>query len=167
MNLQNRNLKIFQWNCHGLLNKIETTTQIFIENADNFDIFTLSETRLTPEKNFYIRGFNIIPSDGSSGKSGGVLIAIKNNIPFHKISNLFSEEHLLETVGISIPRSNNFLYIISLYKHPGNTSLQIWNKLVNFIPSLNNVILMGDVNAHHVSWGSSHLDNMGKLLLNP
>lgn len=70
------------------------------------------KTWLTPEKNVFIRGFNIIRKDGPSVKSGGVMIAIKDDIPFNKINNLFSQDNLLETVGISIPTRNNFLHII-------------------------------------------------------
>lgn len=102
--------------------------------------------------------------DGPSGKSGGVILGLKHNIPFSKIDNIFAEKGALESVGITLNTNINPLHIISIYRHPESTSDQIWINLLNSLPKTNNLVITGDFNSHHTSWDSSHSDKMGKLL---
>lgn len=51
--------------------------------------------------------------------------------------------------------------IISIYRHPNSFPSSTWNDLIKSIDSHPQVILLGDFNAHHYSWGSSHSDAPG------
>uniref|UniRef100_A0A1B0GNP6 Endonuclease/exonuclease/phosphatase domain-containing protein n=1 Tax=Phlebotomus papatasi TaxID=29031 RepID=A0A1B0GNP6_PHLPP len=49
------------------------------------DIIALQETKLTPNSNFRLQGYSIVRKD-RSGRGGGVLIAIKENINYDRVT---------------------------------------------------------------------------------
>jgi len=156
------NLSLFQWNCHGIINKRDTLTQI----CGQFDILALSGTWLSSDKTFFLNDFHILRKDGPSNKSGGVLLAIKRSIPFTKLDSIFSLDGVLETIAVKITSSYNDIFIISIYRHPSNSSPSIWEELFSSIPTFGQIIITGDYNAHHTSWGCNRSDPMGNSLFN-
>lgn len=95
------------------------------------------------------------------------MLAIRRNIAFRKVNIIPSFPGILETICIEIPASPKPLLIASIYKHPGPSDSLLWE---NFFTSFNcftsaHIIITGDFNAHHTSWGSHHSDSSGKLLL--
>ena len=80
----NECLKILQWNCHSLLNKLDSLKSI----ADEYDIIILSETWLFPEKKIQIKNFNIVSKDRLNNNQndkehhGWICILIKCNNKF-------------------------------------------------------------------------------------
>lgn len=158
-----KDLSIFQWNCRGVLNKRE----VLVDHLGSFDIFTFSEIWLTPERKLLFKNHHILRRDGTSNHSGGVLIAVRRNIAFRKIESIPSFPGILETIGVEVPAVPKPLIIISVYKHPGPSDPLLWE---NFFSSFNcfssaHIIITGDFNAHHISWGCHHSDCTGKLLL--
>ncbi|KMQ84591.1 rna-directed dna polymerase from mobile element jockey [Lasius niger] len=115
-------ITLFQWNCHGINNKRELLP--LIDNGTDHDILALSETWLSPEIDFHLKNFHIICCDGPSKHSGGTLLAVRDWIPFTKVSHIFDSVGTLEAVGISITSLsfNNPILIISIYRHPGNAN---------------------------------------------
>jgi len=154
------NLTLFQWNCHVIINKRDTLTQI----CGQFDILALSETWLSSDKTFFLNDFHILRKDGPSNKSGGVLLAIKRSVPFTKLDSIFSLDGVLETIAVKITSSYNDIFIISIYRHPSNAPPSIWEELFNSVPTSGEIIITGDFNAHHTSWGCNRSDSMGNSL---
>jgi len=103
--------------------------------GNQFDILTLSETWLSPDKIFLLNNYHILRKDGPSNKSGGVLLAIKSSIHFTKLDSIFSSDGILEAVGVKVPSSQYDIYIISIYRHPSSSLLPKWEDLFNSIPS--------------------------------
>ncbi|EFN62498.1 RNA-directed DNA polymerase from mobile element jockey [Camponotus floridanus] len=160
--ISHNDLTLLQWNCHGILNKIDFLSHI----CKQFDILALSETWLSSDKIFSLKDFHILRRDGPSNKSGGVLLAIKNTIPFTKLNSIFYLEDSLETVGAKISSLHVDLFIISLYRHPSNSPSFTWENLFDSIPSPGHIVITGDFNAHRVSWGCNHNNTVGISLLN-
>jgi len=161
-NSSHNNLTLFQWNCHGILNKKDSLALI----GNQFDILALSETWLSPDKIFLLNNYHILRKDGPSNKSGGVLLAIKNSIPFTKLDSIFSSDGILEAVGVKVPSSQYDIHIISIYRHPSSSLLPKWEDIFNSIPSSGHVIITGDFNAHHTFWGCNRSDSIGTSLFN-
>jgi len=157
-----KNITLFQWNCHGILNKRDSLAQL----GNQFDILAISETWLSPDKSFHLNNYNILRKDGPSSKSGGVLLAIRNSISFTKLDSIFSSDGVLEAVGARISSSQYDIHILSIYRHPCNSSLPIWEELFNSIPTSGQMIITGDFNAHHTSWGCNRSDPTGTSLFN-
>lgn len=72
-NLNYRNIKIFQWNAYGILNK-KHELQNF---SQDYDIIIIVESFLKPNKNFILKDFAIIRNDRLTNKKGGICICIK------------------------------------------------------------------------------------------
>lgn len=150
------NLKIMQWNCQGISNK---KGEILII-SDCFDILLLSETFMKSTKQFYLKNFNIIQSDRLSNRGGGLAIAIRDNIKFSRINSITNIENSLETLAISINTSIGELLIVSVYRVPSSEnkiSDATWSSFFNSILTTNipSIMIAGNFNCHHSSWGSS------------
>lgn len=154
------NFSLFQWNCHGILNKRDTFSQI----GSQYDIFALSETWLSSDKSFSLKNYNILRKDGPSNRSGSVLLAIKNFIPFTILDFIFSPGGILEAVEVKIPSSLYDILIISIYRHPTRSDPLLWEDLFNFFPLSSQIIITGDFNAHH--WDCNRSDSAGNSLFN-
>ncbi|KMQ91028.1 rna-directed dna polymerase from mobile element jockey [Lasius niger] len=94
------NITLFQWNCHGIKNKRESLP--LIDNGIGHDILAFSETWLSPEIDFHLKNFHIIRCDNPSNHSGGILLAVRDWIPYTKVNHIFHSVGTLEAVGISI-----------------------------------------------------------------
>lgn len=107
---------------------------------------------------------HIYRQDGPSNHSGGVLIAIKKNISFHKVSTIPTYLETLEAICVEISASPKPLLIVSIYKHPGTSDPLLWENFTSFFKSFSHahIVLTEDFNAHHTSWGCHHSDLTGK-----
>ena len=165
------NIKIFQWNCRSLTNKIGELRSIITE----YDIIILSETWLNDTITVNIPDYQIVRKDREDGVHGGVTIIIRKDILFKIEPNVYHITKSLETIAISIPilsHSNNNsppskLLIISLYRTPDNhTSTQEWNSLFESSKDFKYIYIGGDFNAHHPLWGANKITSSGTTLVN-
>lgn len=145
-------LRILQWNCRGIYNKIGELCKI-IETL-KIDVVLLQETFLARDKVIKINNFNIIRVDRNR-RGGGVLIAIKNNWSY-KMINIESNSDEIELVGCSLKideREN--LDIVSIYlNHNININMSHLDNIFNKIKKP--FIIGGDFNAHSMEWGCNN-----------
>ena len=73
-----KKLRIIQWNCRGIINKKGNLERIL----HNYDVVLLNETWLQNKTNFFLKKFNIIRKDRPNHMVGGLIIAIREDIPF-------------------------------------------------------------------------------------
>lgn len=158
----NASLKILQWNCHSIVNKIDISYPLF----SNFDILILSETWLNVKNQIHIRDFTILRADSHVNKSGGLLIALRNSIQYSLLKDTPGIDNKFESMGVIIHLNDFDLAIISIYRHPTESlSLLEYSSLFNFCNSYTNSILLGDFNAHHIEWGCTRSCREGTSLL--
>ena len=94
-----KEIKILQWNCCGILNKINT----FTVEAQDYDIILLNETWLSKEDRFFIPNFNIIRNDRNDPTrtyGGGVLIALKKTIPYKLYSEIYNSPGFIDQLQL-------------------------------------------------------------------
>lgn len=153
-------VKFLQWNCQSIIKK----KQELEHRAQDFDIVALSETWLNEEDKFKIRNFNTIRWNRQNRRGGGVAILVKNNLKYQTIRNIYNANCKLEVCGIKLNFNSRSLSIISLYKPP-QTQVDIteWSRLLSSFSG--DVLIMGDFNARHTSWGNPHNCNEGIKLL--
>jgi hypothetical protein len=171
-------LRILQWNCCGV-----RTKYLELENmlsSMNIDIALIQETHLrTGDLIHKFPGFTALSqvrkaSDSRSTPSrGGVMILVKDDIPFSRMPNLpQSEEELdaLEDLCISVDtgQAGGRLQFVNLYSPPiraGPTERRSPGFNPNRLPRGRNVFIGGDVNAHSPLWDHSQLeDDMGRAM---
>ena len=75
-------LNLMFWNCQGARPKRKELELYLKENE--FDIVALNETFLTKKTNFKIHGYDMIKSDRSTGRGGGVAFLVKHGLVVNK-----------------------------------------------------------------------------------
>ena len=160
-------MKILQWNCRGIKNKIEDLRNI----AQDYDIIALQETWLDDGSYINIGNFNIERNDRqATHHGGGTLIAINKNIIYDKINIDFSSFNNFEIQTIKVKaKQDSSTYITNIYKPPQiKATNKTWYKLLNKIGNISNFkkhIICGDFNANHRTWGSKIDNPTGKNLI--
>ena len=146
-------IRFIQWNCRSIKNtKKESLLRVITHHK--IDVVALSETWLSPKDHFKLPGFVIIRKDRSTPASngifyGGVLLAIKNNI-FSSIISI--DANSAEIVGCTITLNTKNVDIFCYYVPPSSNNV---SNLFNTVCSkaTNSLIMLGDPNAHSISWG--------------
>jgi len=152
---------ITQWNCQGLQSKKEDLIQII--NNYKPSAFALQETMLNG--NFSLPGYTTYNKPGHFNRKahGGSAIIIHSSIP-HKQLQL----QLFQLQAIAIIASlNSPIILCSMYIPPSHKIDK--QELTSLIQQLKStklpILIMGDFNAHHTSWGSSRSSQRGNQLL--
>ena len=119
-------LTILQWNADAITAKIQPLRDYLIEN--DVDIFLIQETKLVKkDKTPTFPGYTILRKDRrqfkgkENNRGGGLLIGVKENIPFRqaKIDLRGEGDEITESVTIEIPRSDGQkLRITNVYIPP-------------------------------------------------
>lgn len=149
---------LIQWNCKSILSKKHEIS--FLINKFSPAALALSETWMKPDSNWNgISGYACHRDDRADGYAGCAVFA-NNSIPF-KLITLPPHSDEFNAVAMKIFE----ISIVSIYiPHP---HCRLLPDLRTIFTSLSPpVIIMGDFNAHHVSWGSYYSDSFGTLLLN-
>lgn len=114
------------------------------------DIISLNETHLKENNTFEIKGYNIISFERKAKRigakqGGGVLIAVKKEIPYKVLNIQNSDEHN-EAVGVLLrDQQNEEIIIVSLYCPKGKPS----TKLIEELAIHKNIVITGDLNVRH------------------
>ena len=147
---------ILQWNLNSFRKKQPRLEYIMGES--NIEILALQETKNPINKEIKIRGYNIYKKDRNA-MGGGVLLAIHKNIP----STEFTINTQLEVVVCTVLFKNQNINICSMYL-PEHThiNIQMLDNLLGSIPDPK--IVLGDLNAKHISWGSPINCARGKMI---
>lgn len=159
-------LKVFQCNVQSLHKHKEELQRVLIEEDYSFALISETWTQTDQEttSRYRISTFNGVFDSREDGY-GGAAVYLKNTINFTRI-NLPSLSGSTQAVAVSIPKLD--IILVSIYISP---SIQI-NELEDDITSIFNhlkqhkkVILGGDCNAHHVSWGDESCDRKGGTIM--
>ena len=156
-------LKILQWNCRGLNNKINDLILFLAEN--DIDIICVNEVKKW-QKTSPLRNY-VVATETYTNNHHGSLILIKNNIvinqtePAEKENDCVGKTLEILQLCITVPYFGDF-WIISVYNSSGKPlSLE---KL--FSESMTNVFVCGDFNSLHQELNCSYDSGNGEKLLN-
>lgn len=154
----NPKYNVLFWNSNSVLNK--THEIINLAQECNIDIIGLSETHLNPRHNLKLSGYKVHRSD-RNGKGGGVAIAVKSSIKHFRQTIPPLEK--IEAVAITLHTSFINVTIVSVYNPPkGRISTDDINKLLRLNKK---VIIIGDLNAKHITWNCYANNRNGTTLL--
>lgn len=152
-------LNIMQWNSQSLnSNKHLLINYLY---SHKIHIAIISETWLQNIHNFKIKHYNVERND-CGNKHNGVAIIIHNSINYNKINTYF--DNTLQNICIKLTINNKDLYIFSVYCPPScNFNKSKLDTLIKSVPGP--LLLAGDFNAHHSSWGCNTDTPRGRDLL--
>lgn len=151
---------IVQWNAQSIKNN-----KPFLETllySQKVSCALISETWLKSKDNFQISGYNIARQDRPDGY-GGSCILIKNGIPF-SILNCQNNNPQTQICAIQIVIDNKKINLVSIYSSPKHkTSALMWSNI--FLQFSGLILIGGDFNAHHTTWGSEINNFEGRQIL--
>ena len=151
--------KILQWNINGLKTRLPRLQALIHETQPK--ILALQEIKLNDNSPISFRGFNIYKKLRPVAGGGGVCLAVHTQIPSTPIQ-LNTD---LEAVACTVYFKDFSFSICNVYFNDGaDVSYNNLKQLVDSIPSPK--LILGDVNAKHISWGSPETNDRGVLLNN-
>ena len=154
------NLKVGSWNCRGINNKYHEL-DLFLKQSE-LDIILLTETKMTPNINFYMSSYKLYRCDHPSGsRQGGSAVLIKNSIVHHELPPIQNIEAQVARVSLKINGVSyqiGSFYSAPQYHLPMST---IWSIVHAMGPKF---VLGGDFNSKHPRWASSTINPRGRTL---
>lgn len=152
-------LKIAYWNANGLKSKMYELAEYIERN--NFDLFLVGETHLTAPISIKLPNYNFYRNDRIGRPGGGTGIFIKRNIA-HKIIPLPTLTVMEATIiEINFKTIGNTRIVACYY--PPNKPFERDDYLSLLHPNIP-TLLVGDLNAKHLSWGSNINNQYGNEL---
>lgn len=140
-------IRICTWNANEIRHK--TCELIEFLNRIKVDIMLINETKLSAKDSYKIRNYTSERYNRDNA-AGGVMILIKNNIPYKLIKIKHS---VVENVCIKLA---NDMHIIAAYNRP---SIQYTTKDLDNLSNVSDkVLLVGDLNSKHKAW-NCHVNN--------
>ena len=152
--LRNCGLKIFQWNCNGLLAHIHEFKQHLAQNS--YDVICLQETFLKSNKSFSLAGFSVIRKDREGSRKGGLITLIKDSLNYTEIPVQGS----IECITVNIKTDNSYITVTNLYISPDKT-IDITELSKIFTAKS---VIVGDFNSKNTLWGSPFTDERGLII---
>ena len=148
-------LRMMQWKANGISGRItELLTFLYINNVN---IAAIQETKLTNKtKSPKTPGFVVVRLDRLMNKGGGLLMLIKDTIPFVFNSTALpqSADPHLQQQGISITMPNR--QQLHIYIPPRSSCSAGHNASIAHLLSTKEMSLIaGDINAHHSRWDAN------------
>lgn len=142
-------IKVLQWNCRS----IRSSSSDLYSLTDKFspEIILLQETWLDPGTVFMFHNYKTFRLE-RTGRGGGLMILVSNNFCRNtfKIFDYLSSECEILGVDLHLPGCRPFS-LINVYFPHGVTEVR---PLDSALASCHKaVIVAGDFNSHHVSWG--------------
>ena len=157
-----KSYKIMHHNTGGLTR--ETITEINHQlEVNEIDILCLNETKLKPNRQLTLYGYNCIARKDRQGPTagGGVAIYAKSSIRAEQIE--FRTEEELVVITMTTHRNSKF-NIVSIY-NPPDTELNI--DAIRNVAGLNRkTIILGDLNAKDTRLNNNGTNRSGRRLMN-
>ena len=152
------NCRIAIWNARSVRNKIIELR----EKAKDYDIIGITETWLSPNDNFRLKGYNTYRKDREGKKGGGLGILVKNDIRVKVREDVTWLKNKTEILAVTVNLDNEDIDIIVIYKQPNQVlKKEEWRKLFKNKRSNTELIVMGDFNANNREWNCYKEDSDG------
>ena len=152
---------ILQWNTRGLVGKFPAFQAIFADKKPA--VAALQETHFNDSDNnkFKIQGYSWYRHNVSATvRKGGTAILIENSIPHTQVQLTTS----LDCVAVSLTIQHVKLTVISLYISPTVPDPTEQQLTQLFSQITGPMLILGDLNGHHSSWGSVNQSKRGEII---
>ena len=151
--------KILQWNVNGLKTRLPRIQALI--NDMQPKILALQEIKLNDNFPIYFRGYTIYKKLRPVAGGGGVCLAVHTQLP----STPIQLNTALEAVACKVHFKGLNLNICNVYfNEPAEINYISLRNLIDSIP--NPKLILGDMNAKHVAWGSPETNDRGTLINN-
>ena len=156
VSVSDRLVQIFQWNCHGIRQRVEELKQHLSQSTANSDILCLQETFLKEKQKISFPGYKIVRHDRPDRGGGGLITLIRDTLNYSEIAGPDD----IECIIVKVKLSTSYLTVVNLYLPPRQKVDKIMLKEL-FGPK---TAIVGDLNAKSKIWGSPHSDSRGLII---
>lgn len=163
-------LNIVEINVGSLRSITKRQEMTLFLNTNHPDIVLINETMLNQRHNIAFRNYDFIRTDKIENELGrGTGILINHKIKYESIDTTNWKLKTLETSAALIHTTNNPIFIVSAYRyHNGNVQIDTadLDKMMHAFQRSNasHLIIGGDLNAKHTTWGNVSNCNNGIIL---
>lgn len=158
---------ILQWNCRGVLGKLSELSNFILDQ----DIICLQETWLKTKDATAFGGFHVFRKDRLLGAGGGVAVICRSTLDpsyFDPLGVDLADFEVSAVIINKIRLGGKKLAIFSVYRPPSvNIGWKRWNGFITALSEIAKkyaIIVCGDLNAQHFTWGSSRPNLAGVRL---
>lgn len=163
-------LNIVEINVGSLRSITKRQEMTIFLNTNHPDIVLINETMLNQRHNIAFRNYNFIRTDKIENEPGrGTGILINHKIKYELIDTINWNLKTLETSAALIHTTINSIFIVAAYRyHNGNIKIDTadLDKIMYAFQRSNasQLIIGGDLNAKHTTWGNVFNCNNGIIL---
>ena len=151
----NYDLKLLQWNCNGIGNKILELSNFV--HTNNIKILVLQETKLTSKSQVpNIPNFTLVRKDRDRDTGGGLAIFIHDSIYFEPVQELLTD-NITENLSVKVGN----ITISNIYIPPVSSCPTGYSPSITPLLQTTESLVLGDFNAHDTLWHSNINDIRG------
>lgn len=158
-------MKVVLWNARGLKNKREEVSR----RIQDCDVLVVTELKNKVNERCKMPNFHVVIKDShkiSKAAAGGIGIMVRKEFKVKELEHIRSGDDNIEVLGVQVSGLKKDLIIIAFYRRPGEVVERgIWKKIINRIGSKDNLLCVGDFNAHNHVWNCERTDRNGENLL--
>ena len=155
---------ILQFNIGNKLTELEVVLE-----RNKVKVVVIHESKLSSKsKNPCIRNYTTVRKDHPHSHGGGLLVFIHESITFSKQPSspeALSDPHL-EELTIKADIGNTKLIISNIYIPPASSCSNGYQSSIEHLLTTLDTLILGDFNAHHLSWYKRSTDTRGKRMDN-
>ncbi|KAG7312855.1 hypothetical protein JYU34_001236 [Plutella xylostella] len=148
--------RVLQWNAQSLKSKKHEVLNLIDDIRPV--IVAVSESWLAPGSRFRVPGYSCLRDDRDDGFAGCALL-VKRTLTF---SSIPTPPHGQEFNVVAL-RALDIAFVSVYFPDPHPSHLPSFYNIISSLPQP--LLIMGDFNAHHTSWGSYHTDAFAIALL--
>ena len=170
MSNRRKNLKLCSINICGWSERSKITLDKYV-NTEKFDIVAVQETNTDDQEKLGLTNMKVL-SDSNKSRNKGTALYVNKNLAFSRLKELNEiSKDIDASWGLGV--INNKRYILgSVYVKLNHSNaieevIQMLNKAYSLIKKLRavGIILTGDFNARHESWGDARSNIYGNKLV--
>ncbi|UYV84365.1 hypothetical protein LAZ67_X001944 [Cordylochernes scorpioides] len=159
----NAKLNVLQCNINGIStskSKVKLDEILSLADSKGANIICLQETKLKPNHLFKVKGFKILRKDRPSADGGGGLLTLIKDLSFEEIDTPSTNHIELQALKIHLPNQRP-LTIVNTYHPPQKPGPEL-DLVAHLLDP--NILILGDFNSKHQSWGCSLNNTEGSIL---
>jgi exonuclease III/ribonuclease HI len=153
--------KILHWNAAGIKPKLPEFRQWVADHS--YDIICLQETKLSEKWKLNLPGYSVVRKDNIDGlkASRGLATLIRDNLSYTVLEGPAGIE--CQVINIAMARSH--MTVVNVYLPPFKTVAEEPDRTAfSRLFDHNNCVIMGDINARSLTWGSSEANQRGLMI---
>lgn len=148
--------KVIQWNCRSI--NAKKSDLLYLINLYHPFVISIQESWLRPGSCFKVANYSCIREDRFDRFAGTALL-IHNSIPFIHIP-IPNHNTKFSIVAAKI---NNICFVSVYIPHPSSSIYNEVEQIISMLPKP--ILILGDFNAQHQSWGSHKSNYYGGRIL--